>query len=309
MAFLLFKQIAALFLIMASGWLLVRLGLLKSWDSHVLSVFTIYAIMPCLMVKSFQIDLTERVLRGFLLAVAAAALCQLCLFAINVLCKKLLKLGAVERASVIYTNAGNLIITLVVALLGEEWVIYSSAFMCIQQLALWTHGQAMLSSISEKPNWKNVLLNVNLLSILLGVILMLANIRLPEILMSAVSAMAGMIGPVSMFLTGMLLAGANLRAIFTNRRIYLVSFLRLVLVPLILLAILKLTGLAALSPDGKTVLYICFLAVMAPSATMVTQLAALHRNRPEYASSINAATTLLCIVTMPLLTQLFMYWI
>ena len=38
---------------------------------------------------------------------------------------------------------------------------------------------------------------------------------------------------------------------------------------------------------------------------MITQFAQLHRNRPEYASAINILSTLLCIVTMPLMTELY----
>ena len=49
--------------------------------------------------------------------------------------------------------------------------------------------------------------------------------------------------------------------------------------------------------------------MMTPAATMVTQLSQLNDNRPDFASSVNVMTTLLCVVTMPLLTQAFMGWI
>ena len=74
------------------------------------------------------------------------------------------------------------------------------------------------------------------------------------------------------------------------------------------MAVLKLLRLSALIPDGKTILYISFLAVMTPTAAMVTQISQLFDNRPEYASAINTLTTLMCIVTMPLLTAIYMRW-
>ena len=217
-------------------------------------------------------------------------------------------MDAVERASVIYSNAGNLVIPLVTAILGDEWVIYSSAFICVQQIFMWTHGQMILSG-QRGVNWKKLFLNVNVISIALGLAFMLLHVRLPDILYSSVSALAGTIGPVSMIMLGMLLAEVDLKRIVRNGRVYLVTVLRLIVTPLIMLCLIKISALAGAVPQGRTILYVSFLAMMTPAATMVTQLSQLNDNRPDFASSVNVMTTLLCVVTMPLLTQAFMGWI
>ena len=307
MALLLLRQILSLFLIMACGFLAVKLRLLKATDSRVLSVLSIYLIVPCVIIKSFQIELTEQVRDGFLLAVVVAVAAHICLLLVSFALRRFLHLDAVERASAIYSNAGNLIIPLVTALLGEEWVIYSSAFICVQQIFIWTHAQMILSG-QKGINWKKLLLNMNVISIVLGLSLMLLRVRLPEILLSSVSSVSATIGPVSMIMLGMLLANADLKAIVTDRRVYLVTALRLIAVPLLLLCLLRLSGLAGTVPQGHTILYISFMAMMTPAATMVTQLSQLNDNRPAFASSVNVMTTLLCVITMPLLTQLYMSW-
>ena len=271
MALLLLRQILSLFLIMACGFLAVRLRLLKGADSKVLSILSIYLIVPCVIIKSFQIELTDSVRSGFLLAVVVAVAAHACLLAVSFALRRLFRLDAVERASAIYSNAGNLIIPLVTALLGEEWVIYSSAFICVQQIFIWTHGQMILSG-QRGINWKKLLLNMNVISIAVGLTLMLLRVKLPEILLSSVSSVAATIGPVSMIMLGMLLAEANLKAIVADRRVYLVAALRLVAVPLLMLCLLKLSGLTNAVPEGHTILYISFMAMMTPAATMVTQL-------------------------------------
>lgn len=305
MALLLLEQILSLFLIMACGFLVVKLGLLKGSDSRAFSVVSIYLIVPCVIIKSFQIELTPEVRDGFLLAVVVAVLAHVALLGISFVFKKLLGLDAVERASAIYSNAGNLIIPLVTAILGDEWVIYASAFICVQQFFLWTHAQMILSG-QKGVDWKKLLMNMNLISIVVGLALMLLRIRLPEILLTSINGLAGTIGPVSMIMLGMLLADADLKKIVTDRRVYLVTLLRLIVTPLIMLAILKITGLAGRVPEGKTILYVSFMAMMTPAATMVTQLSQLNDNRPAFASAVNVMTTLLCIVTMPLMTQIYM---
>lgn len=47
----------------------------------------------------------------------------------------------IEKATIIYSNSGNLIIPLVGAILGNEWVIYSSGYMVVQTILLWTHAK------------------------------------------------------------------------------------------------------------------------------------------------------------------------
>ena len=180
MALLLLQQILSLFLIMATGFLVVKVGLLKASDSRAFSVVTIYLVVPCVIIKSFQIELTPEVRDGFLLAVLVAVMAHVALLLISVAFKRILGLDAVERASALYSNAGNLIIPLVTAILGDEWVIYASAFICVQQFFIWTHVQMILSG-QKGVNWKKLLLNTNLISIVVAAALMLLRVRLPDV--------------------------------------------------------------------------------------------------------------------------------
>ena len=68
---------------------------------------------------------------------------------------------------------------------------------------------------------------------------------------------------------------------------------------------MKYSGLASLSPQGQTVLYISLMATMTPTATTVTQMAQLYDQDVQYATAINTITTLMCIATMPLITMLY----
>ena len=98
----------------------------------------------------------------------------------------------------------------------------------------------------------------------------------------------------------------NLRNIFENVKVYFISFLRLVVIPVISLAILKISGLVNIHPDGKKLLLIVFLAVITPSASTITQMCQGYGNDSKYASAINVMTTVVCVVTMPLMVMLYM---
>ena len=120
-ALLLMEQIAVLFLIMGLGFLIVKLGIVKTEDSRVLSMVTIYLVLPCVTIHAFQIEYSTKIRNGFLLAVAVAILIHVVLFVVCGILRKLLKMDEVETASLIYSNAGNLILPLVTSILGEEW--------------------------------------------------------------------------------------------------------------------------------------------------------------------------------------------
>ena len=78
------------------------------------------------------------------------------------------------------------------------------------------------------------------------------------------------------------------------------------MIPVISLAILKISGLVNIHPDGKkNYCLIVFLAVITPSASTITQMCQVYGNDSKYASAINVMTTLLSIITMPLMVLLY----
>lgn len=303
-AVLLFRQIVSFFIMMAFGFTLVKTGLLRSEDSRILSIISIYIIIPCVMIDSFQMEYSDRLRDGFLLALFAAVVINGILLIVVRILRKPFKLSVIERASLIYSNAGNLVIPLVMAVLGEEWVIYAAAFMGVQNIMLWTHGQSIMRQ-SGKFEWKKLLLNVNLISIAVGIALFFAGIRLPNIVENAVGGVASTLGPVSMVMLGMVLAGVNWKETLTSPRIYVIMALKMLLLPLIVTAVLKFFPFKSAVPAGETILLITQIGEITPSAAMVVQLAQINGREVEYAGAINLITTIVCIATMPLMVLVY----
>lgn len=304
MALLLFEEIAQLFLCILLGWLLVRCRLLKPEDSRVLSVVCLYLVIPCVIVPAFQIEHTPELIRGLLLALGVAVGIHVFLFAAVALLRRPRQLMPVEQASVIYSNSGNLIIPLVTSILGPEWIIFATMFQLVQLFPMWTHGRFILSA-DRRLSWKAIFLNVNILSVFAGALLFLTDTSLPAMLTDTMESIGSMIGPLSMFVAGMLMGGQDLKAILRIRSIWKVVFLRLIATPLVILCVLKYSGLAGLAPNGTSILLVSLLGACAPAASTVTQMAQVYGYEGDYASAINVASTLLCIVTMPLMVLLY----
>ena len=301
---LLMNQIIQLFIMIFMGLIIVKANLLKAEDSKILSVIVLYIIIPCVIINAFQVNYTKDTVQGLLITLAASVLTQIILLIVISVSGKFLHLNEVEIASIYYSNSGNLIVPIVTFILGKEWVLYGCVFMSVQLVFIWTHCKKIISRESTY-DWRKIVLNINMISIAIGIVLFLSRIHLPEDINSTLSAVGGMIGPASMIVTGMLFAGMDFKQIFASKRVYFVTFLRLIVVPAIALVLIKFSYLASLSSNGPKIMLIVFLAIITPSASTVTQMCQVYENDSQYDSAINVVTTLLAIITMPLMVMLF----
>ena len=300
---ILIRKILSLGLMMAAGFFLVRKGPLTNADSRSLSRLTVWLVLPCSIFSAFQMERTPEILRNLGLVLLAAAVLHGAMIGLTALLRRPLHLSPVEQASVIYTNAGNLIIPLVSAMLGPEWVIYTGAFVLVMTVLTWTHGKILICGPgSASPS--AVVKNPCILALAAGVCLFLLDWQLPFLLGDTVSALGSMVGPLSMLVTGMLLADSSLKAILTDRRIWLVTGLRLLLYPLVCLGLVEL--LLLVFPAGRDCFLVTMLAASAPTASLITHICQLHDRDSGHASAICVMTTLLCALTIPLTVWLYL---
>lgn len=301
---LLMEEIIKLFVIMFMGYAVVKAGLMKSSESKSVSVILVYLVIPCVIIKAFQVDYTPDVQKGLFLAIAAAVAVHILFLLITIPLKKMFQMDVIEQATSIYSNAGILVIPLVQELLGQDYVIYSSAYIAVQLILLWTQGKNMLCE-EEKLEWKKVFLNVNIISIIAGIVLFLFRIKLPAGVQDVLGMMNNMIGPLGMLLAGMAIAEVPLKSIFTKKRNYLSVALRLLLYPVLGLLLMKAIQIVVNLENSSQILLTVYLACVTPACASVTSMAQLYDKDAAYASSLYVLTTLLSIVTMPVMVYLY----
>jgi len=304
LSLLLAEQIIVLFLMGAVGYLTVKVKVLKTEDSKVLSTLIVYVLSPCVVVNSFQIEYTEDKMAGLALCFAMAMLVQIIFIAVVWVIGKFYHFDPIEKASMIYTNAGYLVIPLVSGVMGDEWVFYASAYLVVFNILVWTHGVIVIGKGTDM-SLKKILLNPNIIGCALGIVLFITQITLPSVIGDCVSGFSKMVGPASMLVIGMLIANLDLKAAFQNSRVYVVCFVRLIILPLIIIAVIKLSGVTALHIYGKQILCIVMFAASAPAATAVTQLAQIYDRDARYAGLINGVSVIFCILTMPLMVYIY----
>ncbi|QLB42344.1 AEC family transporter [Mannheimia pernigra] len=304
-AILLADKILQLTLMVLLGYAIVKTKLLTSEQSYPISIIGLYIISPAMLITAFQVDYTSETLNGLYLAFFLSIIFSALLIFLGWLLKKTAKLDNIEQATSIYSNSGNLIIPIVTSLLGNEWVIYSTAFIVVQTVLFWSHLRTLICGKGTVP-LRKVIFNINIIAIVVGLMLFLLHIKLPTTIASTLSSLGYMIGPLSMLVAGMLIAAVPFKEIITDKRIYLVTFLRLLFIPLILLLVIKWCGFENWVINGDIIVMITFLATISPSAATVTQMAVVYGQDAKKASAIYGVTTLLCVFTMPFIIWLYL---
>ena len=301
-------KIASLSLIIFLGFLLVRLRVLRFADSKPLSTYALYVLTPCAMLGAFQYPFSPEKLSGMGLSLLASVLAALVFALLSLAIARLFRPGVVELCSLAYPNVGNFMIPLVPAILGSEGLIYLSPCILLMNALMFTHGQAVLSGERRfRPSM--VYKNVVLLSVLLGFAMFLTGWRLPGVLGETVETLGEMMGPTYMFTIGMILGAADLKRIFGGLRAYAVCFGRLLLYPAAAMLLLCFCGIFRLHPQAREIITVVVLASGAPAAVMVTQFSQMYRSEEDaqFSGAVNILSSLLCLVTMPLLAWLYQH--
>ena len=193
-----------------------------------------------------------------------------------------------------YSNSGFIGIPLISGVLGDKGVFYMTAYITVFNLLLWTHGIILMGDNDGlKGAWKNFL-SPAILSIVIGIILFLFQLRLPQFIENPLEMIASMNTPLGMIVAGANLAQGNILKSLKSKRLYYLSFIKLIVYPLAGLVVLWLL------PLEFEVAFTVFIALACPAGASVIMFAQRYDRDAYYASEIFVITTLLSAVTIPL---------
>ncbi len=302
-SYTLFLQVVIMFLLIFVGFFLKKLNKLsKEWVKESTTVL-LYIVTPCVLVNAYQIEYSSSLLNKLLSATLFSILFHIISIVITtVLFKKedTLKYRISIFGSV-YSNCGFMAIPILTAVFGNEGVFYGSAYLAIFTLFYWTHGLFVCSGTVKTLNFKNVVLNPGIIGSFLSIGMFLLKIKLPTVILESVRHIASMNTPLAMIVIGTYLVDIDLKKALKNINLYIVTFLRLLILPImgILLAILfKINPVVA-----KTMI----ISAACPTAAVTSLFATKFDLDEIYATEIVSLTTILSIITIPTIMLLSNY--
>ena len=282
---------------MLLGYWLFKIKRITLEGTKTLANILIWLITPAMVIESFAMERTaERLEKLGISTLLAAVALGLSLLAARLIYRK----RPEDRFAAAYSNCGYFGIPLVRAALGDEAVFLIVGYVALLNLLQMTHGVSVLKREKLRFLPGQFLRNPVILGVLIGAAVFLTGLgpHIPAIPRGVLKGISAMNAPVAMLLLGTYLAQADLKRTLTDLRLYAVSCVRLLLIPLLTLGVLFLI------PADPEVRLAALLAAAAPVGTNAAVYAQMYGGDYTYECQAVALSTVLCIASMPLMTWL-----
>lgn len=291
------QQVVVLFLLIFAGAVAAKTGVLRPEGKQALSNLLLYLVVPAMVINSYIMDFSEEILRNLL---AAFGLSVLAIFIGTVITLVLTMRNKGSRAPIfqfacIFSNAAYMGFPLISALFGSEGLLYASAYVTVFNILLWTFGYGLVSGSSNPREVVHSLVRTPVLyAMIIGLAVYLLQIPIPELIVQPIQLLGNMNTPLSMLITGMLIASGNLRSIVCDKHIWKLAAVRMLLIPVVCLAVFVLAGFSGMAAQVVVLLECC------PAASITSVFAVQFGHDEHFAAGSVVLTTLLSILTLPL---------
>ncbi len=292
-----FNQIIIMFLMILVGVLCYKINLIDKETNKKLADIVLMLVNPIVVFVSYQREFEVNLLKGLLISFGLAIITHFfgIILSMLVLRKKNHEKDiSIERFAVIYSNCGFIGFPLVGGIFGSEGVFYMTAYMTIFNLVVWTHGMITVSGKTDRKSIMNALLSPSVIATVLGFILFACKIILPDVMVDTLNNIGNMNTPLAMLVAGVTMAQTNFLQLLKKVRIYYITFFKLIFIPLSMLFLFSFFDIP------RVVLITSILAASCPAAVTINLFALKFDKNYLYASELFAVTTMLSIVTIPL---------
>lgn len=294
-------QVLVLFLLIFVGYIFGKTKLLKEDSAKGLTNLVLYIATPAAILQSFtsEIKTPEKTKNLFLLFIGSVLIHIITIVIAKLFIReKDVTKSRVMRFAVIFSNCGYMSFPLQKALLGDIGVFYGAMFVAVFNIIIWTYGAVLMSGDKKEISPRKILLNPTVISVFISILLYLMQFNLPTFLSSTVNHLGNLNTPLPMIVVGYNLSTFGILKVFTDKKVYWPTFLRLALAPTVSFGVLWLLGITGVP------LIACTVAASAPAAALSVMFANKFGGDAALGSKIVSVSTLLSIITMPVFVAL-----
>ena len=289
------QQVGILFVLIMLGFVCGKAGVVTQEGKKILSNLLVTIIMPAMVLNSYLSEFNPQVLSNLLLAFGLSTVAILLAMAISFLLTVKMKSQnkKVLWFAFSFSNAAYMGFPLVKGLFGDEGMLYASAFVTMFNVIVWSVGYAVISGeMKAKQIAKSVGKNPVTYAVILGLVLYLGRIPIPEVIKQPISLVGSMTTPLSMIIIGVMIAGSKVKSILGNKEVWLSVAVRLILIPAITFGLFYLLGI------GGIVASVILIQAACPTAATTSVLAIQFNHDESVGAGTVVLTTVLSIVTL-----------
>jgi len=297
--FIVMQQVLLLILFAAVGYILCKMGKVKSEQTKLLSTLQVYVFWPCSVINTYSANFTvEYIQEKYSLLLVSLILLAVMIVVGGLLAKLLAKksyLQAVYCYSLTVSNYGFFGYSLAAGLFGDIMLQNVMIFSLPISMYTSTLGYAMLTKTKFSPKR---FINPIIVASLIGAVVGLFEWELPYVLDALVDKAGACMAPVGMLLAGMVISEFNLKEILKGKRNYMVAVLRLLVLPCSIAGELKLLGL-------EEMIIPALMVYAMPCGSNAITFPRLVGKDCKDGASVLLITSLLACITVPICVALF----
>lgn len=295
------SEMLMLYCIGILGYIVRKMNILSKHTNDVLTQLILYITLPALILYSLDIPFSIRVIKEFTWLLLMSVYVLVFSSFIAIWLRKRARLpktqASVYESLIVFGNQGFIGYAVCFILFAEQGIIYLTMFNLFYLIYIWTYGIYLFTKRKDTIKWKGIFLNPGILSTCLGMIILFTPLSFSETIATTLNSIGKMTIPLSMILIGSLLAnitGKNIISLIKNRPLWIATLMRLIIIPCLLIPF-------ALFKIPFILLVIAVLVAGMPAAPTTTLYAQKFGADTNFATAGVLFTTILCIISIPLI--------
>lgn len=298
---LLLQQMLVLFIYMMLGFFLARKGIMDERAGKTFSWMVVNVANPALIILPtinkettlFPEQIWEALKLAVIMYVALIVIAKVITMFMRTSMEKNL-----YQMMMIFNNIAFMGFPIVAAAYGPDALLYSALFTLPFCMLIYTYGIVLITANGEKQEKLKLrsIFNIGVIAVIFALAMLFIKPDMPEFVITATKGVSNLTGPLSMMVIGISLAGMKLKDVFCDKTLWLFSFVKLLVIPIIgTLIVIQLL-------DNDLLCHVCMVMLGTPVASMVVMLAQTYDADSELMSRGVALTTILSVITIPMVS-------
>ena len=265
------SSLIMIFILIIPGVFFKKKNILTEDQNGAINSIVVNLTWPCLVIDAMQMKFSLEVLKDSAYILVVCLLILAIIFAIG--------------------------IPVIKALYGTDAVFYAAIVELINDILIFTVG-ILLIQLSAGANLKvgfKQFINPGLIGVIIGLILFLLNIQLPNLIGGSIEMIGNATTPLTMFCIGFQIGGLKLKEIAGDFQVYAICFVKLLIVPILTLLAVKLWA-----GDFSMLEKVLIIGFAMPVGAVASIFSQQYKGEAAFATKSVLLSTVLSLITIPI---------
>ncbi|MDO4730136.1 MAG: AEC family transporter [Candidatus Saccharibacteria bacterium] len=299
-----YARLGSIALIMLLGFFLGKKKIIDTHTNKAIVNLLLMVFMPASLFAAFPNEYNQQTSSLFVSGLVAGFVVMFALIILSrIIFNKYIYKGELRFESqfaLIFNNATFLGYPIISSTFGEEGIVPYCGFIIAFNIALFSYGVFLFERKISKKLFLGIVTNPNIIAVILGMLVFLLGLKLPDSITSAIGFTGNATTALSLICIGFMLSHADFKKLIKKWRLILTAAIQLIIGPLVTYFLLLVLHFP------NEVIIVCTLIQALPTATSLGLFAAKYGGNDIESSELVTISTILSIVTMPVMVGIFL---